>query len=222
MLSYPTKTCPIHGHHSLINDYLLPGQQLAFEEFINKRNFLFLDFDGVMNSNRMYESFENRDDYFAWKAANRDEHGSPFDPESMRLLNLLIEEFDIDVIISSSWRNTLKKMQKLWKDRGLSGRVVGITDRSGHRLRGKEIKDFLVDNFNHYSFNWNWWEAAGYYNHHYDIVNQYVIIDDDSDMLFEHRNNFVKTNHDLGGFDEAAYHRARAIFLRKPEQTTLH
>lgn len=83
---------------------------------------LFLDIDGVLNTGQYnrYMIENNLNDF--------DENGSIFDPNAVDNLRLIIDSTHADIIISSTWRNDgLDKIQKLWKDRNMPGKIVGIT-----------------------------------------------------------------------------------------------
>ena len=154
---------------------------------------IFLDIDGVLNTGVYIES--------AFKAlkiagvnaheskAVHDENGHQFDPIAIRMLKWIIKETDAKIVISSTWRgNGLAKMQKLWKDRDLPGEVIDITPfhRGNGRdhlpfkeraERGGEIKEWL--------------------DNHPEVTN-YLIFDDDDDMLPSQENNFIQTNATYG------------------------
>jgi hypothetical protein len=128
---------------------------------------IFLDIDGVLNVD-----FPEHDKY-----------GRLFHPHFENNLRKIVNETGAKIVISSSWRsNGLLTMREMWKDRNLPGEVVGITKYLGgdknlpfyERLeRGNEIQEYL--------------------NSHPIIVN-YVIIDDDGDMLLSQLSNFVQTS----------------------------
>lgn len=222
---HPTKYCKTHGAHAIINKYAKAGNQLVIEEFISRRLLLFLDIDGVMNSEQFYNK-HGKEAFFKWKRENRDIYGAPFDPTSKALLNKLIEKHNIDIVISSSWRTTLEEMQSMWKERGMSGKVIGITPRLQSRVRGSEIKEYLreIHAFGH--FNWGWWESNAFFDtFNFCDIDNYVIVDDDSDMLFEQRNHFVKTT-SKEGFNKETYNAIDFIFKNHkfltPSQTSIY
>ena len=105
-------------------------------------------------------------------------YGAIFHPQFEDNLQYLIEQTGADIVISSTWRYSgLKVMQNMWRDRGLPGNVIDITPINfNSRHRGKEIDAWLKEN----------------------QVDNYVIIDDDNNMLPEQMMNFVQTyaNHD--------------------------
>ena len=135
---------------------------------------IFLDFDGVITTLKSKYKL---------------------DSDALSLLGKIINSTDAKIVISSSWRqrtldSTIKALQDT-SDFRLNGivfpfidRIVGITDRiygvaltdkEKHisLLRGVEIREWL---------------------HEHPEVTNYVILDDDSDMLLEQANHFVKTD----------------------------
>lgn len=84
--------------------------------------YLFLDIDGVLNTNR-YGNYliDNDMDEF-------DEDGDLFDPEAVANLALILESVpDTKIIISSSWRfKGWDWMNRLWKKRSLPGTIYSM------------------------------------------------------------------------------------------------
>lgn len=112
--------------------------------------------------------------------------------EKMLLVKGICDRTDAKIVISSSWRwtdvpTTLKSIFGEDYDDShylLNSRtVVGITGRRKDDFRGKEIQDYL--------------------DSHKDIEN-YVILDDDNDILKRQRPHFVKTSSYFGIFREDA------------------
>lgn len=132
---------------------------------------MFLDFDGVLASY----------DYIRVTALlgedHPDKYGYSFDPRCVKNLQLILKECpDVKIIISSTWKSMgLTKLLDMWKIRGLPGNIVDITPVYAEN-RGREIAVWLSRN----------------------PVDDYVIIDDDSDMLKEQLDNFVKTDPKFG------------------------
>jgi hypothetical protein len=131
---------------------------------------LFLDFDGVLNSDKWFRQTSN--------AAEDVECGMErnIDPEAVRNLNRIIESTGCQVVISSTWRrgNTIATLLRLLVKRGLdkkhSDRFIGATPvlDSLHDsglwiapVRGEEIQAWLDGN---------------------PEVERFVIVDDDPDM----------------------------------------
>lgn len=103
----------------------------------------------------------------------RDEFGCTFHKHFEDNLRWIIEQTRAKIVISSNWRMSgLSVMQEMWKHRELTGEVIDITPKIVISKRGEEIQ-FWLDN---------------------NKVSNYVIIDDDTDMLDSQKNNFVQTS----------------------------
>jgi len=134
---------------------------------------IFLDIDGVLNCQLHYEK----------------KQGTTFIEhhickERVGWLNELCSELGAKVVVTSTWRlgRTLNEMQDVLKEAGGSFEVISVTPnlRADHSVRGNEILKWIKDNE----------ELVGPY---YDYFN-FVIIDDDSDMLLSQKNNFFQTD----------------------------
>ncbi len=150
---------------------------------------IFLDFDGVLNSKKWFNTLNNRhvDDKIILVDTDQ-----MLDPEPVELINQLVEQTGAEVIISSSWRilHTLDSLNQSLKDAGARFKATDVTQRL-YTPRGIEIQTYL-----------DYVAGLG------GVVEQFVIIDDDSDM--EHLRNtkhFIKTIFVYGftkwHFDEA-------------------
>lgn len=84
--------------------------------------FLFLDFDGVLNTSR-YAKLLKKDGIDLY-----DEYGAMFDPNTISNLESIIEQTNCKIVLSTSWRNEgLLRMRFLWKDRNLPGEIFSMT-----------------------------------------------------------------------------------------------
>lgn len=144
---------------------------------------IFLDVDGVLNSNRTF---------MAWGAGSmrgRGKHtveSTLLDPVSVSLLRTLVETVEAKIVISSSWRigcevSEFHDVFDLygWDTRSI---IIGKTPRLydiGSR-RGDEIAAWIA--------------TSG------QDTQDYIIFDDDSDMLPEQKagGHFIKTPLDYG------------------------
>lgn len=147
---------------------------------------IFLDIDGVLNHEESYRSGHCKYDLT---------HGyQKFDPTSKQLLNQLINQTNADIVISSTWRSDgLERMQEIWELEQMSGKIVGITphlhiQHYGSAPRGCEIEKYLKD-IGCYHINWSKEEQQKVIDK--SGIENYVIIDDDSDMLYGQRHHFV-------------------------------
>tara|TARA_R110000822_G_scaffold11613_4_gene42251 strand:- start:742 stop:1224 length:483 start_codon:yes stop_codon:yes gene_type:complete len=130
-------------------------------------NVIFLDFDGVLNV----------------IPQGHDDFGGIFHTEFVENLSRIIDETRAKLVISSSWRHMgIERLRMMWEYRGYPGEIIGITpDLYRHidievdrkMVRGDEIQSIL--------------------DRQPEIIN-YVILDDDTDMLKSQRMNFVQTS----------------------------
>lgn len=149
--------------------------------------YIFLDFDGVINSEQFFKSplfyKESDGQSFAQVALITSE--THFDPAAIQLVNELVEKSGAQVVCSSSWRlrHTLDELNKMLSDRAATFKMVGMTPRGEPRpgtqkiLRGDEIQEYIS----------------------YMTVppDSFVIIDDKSDMG-DLRDRLVQTTWEKG------------------------
>ena len=142
---------------------------------------IFLDIDGVMNSEVYHKTLNTKKK--GWRR---------FNPEAVKMITKLVEEFDAKIVISSLWRFAVKK--ELATELKASNLVNFLHPdwktpiiEPGHR--GKEVKMWLDE--------------------HPDIK-EFIILDDDNDILEEHRSRFVRTDY-YEGMQAEHYYKAREI-----------
>lgn len=148
---------------------------------------IFLDIDGVLNNEVFVNAFwaickqvdlKRSQAKALHKIVMRDDYGNLFCPTATNMLNYILEETGAKIVISSTWRFMgEKEIKQMWIDRGLKGEIIGVTPHLPSRLRGQEIEDWL-----------EWYKSENQ-----DDI-QYVIIDDDKDMLPHQMQNFVQTD----------------------------
>ena len=105
------------------------------------RRIIFLDFDGVLNT----EYYQGLLQYQGkqWQ----DQYGAFFDPRAVRQLKRVIDTTDADIVVESSWKYLgLEAMQELWRVRNLHGRVIDITPSlTDNASKGEEIAAWLSE-----------------------------------------------------------------------------
>lgn len=141
---------------------------------------IFLDIDGVLNSEEFAIWCNEFPDFVR-------EGGSNWvDPKAVRMITSLCEEHDVKLVISSSWRlfdttSTIEHFKNYRDLTPLCKYIVGVTPRnSDDRIwesRGEEIQQYL--------------------DSHPEVEN-YVIVDDDNDMLESQKDHFVRCNYVFG------------------------
>lgn len=146
---------------------------------------IFLDIDGVFNSEWYYVQ---RKDFTPW------DESKEFDPETVNNFNRVIGYTGAKIVVSSCWRKgNLFYLQTLFQMVGLQGEVIGETPKfwgeNFHPVpRGCEIKAYLAGTLNYPLYDFARKNGVT------TDVEEYCIIDDDSDMLYNQRNNFVQTS----------------------------
>ena len=161
-------------------------------ETISQKKVLFLDIDGVLNTKWWYTQMDRN--------SPRDQYGYAFDPKAVANLKRIVEETGANIVISSSWKSFgFSELEEMWTDRGLPGKLIGVTPNSVSdellleadidsielfHIRGEEIKEWLTK--------------------HGKNVSNYAIIDDMDNMLSEQHSHFVHTNPEVGITEEDA------------------
>ena len=149
-----------------------------------------LDVDGVVNSEKWYNDTKGM--------------SGDFDPKAIALLNQL-KDLDVEVVISSSWGDSaIKPLQ----DVGLELPIIDTTIHFYEEwlCRGNEIERWLCKTFNSYGTKY----GSKYYQKDYE----YVIFDDDADMLLGQKDNFIQTNR-WTGITQEDIDRAKKILNRE-------
>lgn len=149
---------------------------------------IFLDIDGVLATPEYLKNGQ-------WA----------LNPEKQKLLGEILAQTDAKIVLSSSWRYaTLEKTKEHMEAKGFlfNDKLIGVTIRAYQWLergtgihlsipRGVEIKQWIDTHI--HSDNGKNWERK--------ILGKdftYVILDDECDMLLEHKDNFIRTNSVIG------------------------
>ncbi len=160
---------------------------------------LFLDIDGVLNSEssgialgigspaRINRYTMNKNQELVYYPHSK--RSLLWSDVSVGILLKIIQEFDYQIVISSSWRHFVESTKE-WEQmfnlyhHGFTGKVYGITPKRSYALddltRGSCIEEFLKDCP--------------------DQVDDYIILDDNSDMTKTQieENKFIKINGTYG------------------------
>lgn len=159
---------------------------------------IFLDIDGVLNTSR--------------------HRYMKFDEEAMKNLEDILDATGAKIVVSSSWRSSREIMIPLFSGHGCTQKIInaiiGITVRGYDYVkpksdlpivRGNEIKEWID---RHLKFPWHadpscdikyrTFREDGSFrmmDHNENGKDySYLILDYDTDMLYEQRNNFINTN----------------------------
>jgi len=100
------------------------------------KKILFLDFDGVMVTDRYQEQLT------ASNCPLRDYYGAKFDPVCVECLRQIVDKTGADIVVTSTWKMD-KGIQKMWEARCLPGKVIGITPDVDLIHRGNEVEAWL-------------------------------------------------------------------------------
>lgn len=124
---------------------------------------IFLDIDGVLNSGKYIKSVGPE----LW-----DNPVNQMDPLAVARLNKITDATGAKIVVSSTWRvafishpTPVPALQECMKSYGITGDVIDMTPdkpNSTRNRRGKEIQLWI--------------------NEHFNDIEKFVIIDDDSDM----------------------------------------
>ena len=103
-----------------------------------------------------------------------------FNRECIENLNMLIAATDAEIVVSSSWRifHDFEDLSAVLAGAGIEAPIKDVTVVSNCHLccRGDEIQDWIHDG----------------------KIDNYVIIDDSTDMLYTQRNNYVQIDPHVG------------------------
>jgi hypothetical protein len=161
----------------------------------SKIKLIFLDIDGVLNYELFYREQSQSERY--------KEVGHPLcdlSEHAVDLLNHIIDKTGAKVVVSSTWRKgrTVEELQELLEKVGFKGEIIGRTpslylnkeiEASYTIPRGCEIDCWLKNKFD--------WDDLAYV--------RYVILDDDSDMLYQQRENYFRIDGYCGLTNNVAY-----------------
>lgn len=146
---------------------------------ILKKNIIFLDIDGVLNYTDWYVSPRNPGNLFGQEG--------DLDPFCIERINLLAND-NAYIVISSDWRYDERQCRIRLENAGLDAIIIGFTpvhlwDKSqSDKSRGAEIQHWIQKNS--------------------IIINNYVIIDDRTDMLSTQLEHFIHVDPKVGFTDQ--------------------
>lgn len=166
------------------------------EEYLEKQhNVIFLDIDGVLNSvETMTRNFYAQPEKV--RESREDRTDCP-DAELVANLNYIIEQTNACIVVSSTWCYMgLEKVSECLYNAGVVGNIIDINRNHPHRIRGYEIIDWL--------------------SRYYYMVKNFVILDDDNDMVFV-SSYLVKTDVNTGLTKECAEEAVRILNTRVME-----
>lgn len=134
------------------------------------------------------------------------------DPIALNNLKKIIQSTNAKVVITSTWKTgdieETKKLFPSWLQDHIIGETMNLRGMYDfHVSRGNEIQTWIKQNIDYPIYDL----IRLYRNNKQPIPKSlftpkysYVIIDDNDDMLFTQRNNFVQTNYKIGISDSDA------------------
>ena len=166
------------------------------ENAMNMDKYLFLDFDGVLNTGKYAKQMKREGiDPF-------DEFGAIFDPEAIANLEHIVELTGCKIVLSTTWRNEgIMRMRELWKQRGLPGEIFSMTpillstsfqDAMNGEMMGMPLREAKALEINA----WLYQNASKDY--------RYVILDDEDYFFPKQQEHLVLTDEKEGLTDRKA------------------
>ncbi|CAL9975594.1 hypothetical protein VPHK567_0197 [Vibrio phage K567] len=143
---------------------------------------IFLDIDGVLNN--ALDADEHKD------VELRGEYQGFYSPRCVLLLNEIVQKTNAKIVLSSTWRHglTIDDVNELFTNMNIHAECVGITrDFSEHKwsFRGNEIIDYIQRHKDD--------QCSSEF-----VYRDYVILDDDTDMLLWQKNNYINCDPEIG------------------------
>lgn len=152
---------------------------------------LFLDIDGVLNSHYDYTIIPNNEEKISNQIFSR----------PVKILNDFVKKYDLKIVITSTWRilpRLKEKIIPLLTERGLENadkRIIGYTKRFFNLPRGCEIESYITQHNQSLE----------------EKIIDYVIFDDDSDMLLEQQKHFFEIDNCIGLTETIVYKAGRYL-----------
>lgn len=115
---------------------------------------IFLDIDGVLNSDSYMKTDEYKNevydcgvtDYKSYDVVLKAHH-THLDPKAILLINQLVDQTDAKIVLSSSWRfrYSTDEMNAMLEKRGATFKLIGATPKISlfGSKRGDEVAEFL-------------------------------------------------------------------------------
>lgn len=150
-----------------------------------KKRLIFLDFDGVLNTEQYQAELAISGDPV------RDKWGPLFSPSAVNNLRKIVVATNAEIIVTSTWRyiHGLEGLKEMWIQRSLPGKLNGILPcDSLLATRGEEISEYLSDHHN----------------------TQYIILDDIDEYMESQHNHFIQIN-PIVGISGTDVHKATSI-----------
>ena len=195
-------------------------KETVIESEEKEKPLLFLDFDGVLNTERHYAELKDNGQPY------KDKYGPLFDPEAVTNLQKIIEAIDARIVVSSSWRYLgLEDLQRMWHDRNLPGSIVGITPlhTDDDKLLETDLSQLNVITAEMFSSS-RGNEIKAYFDEVLEVSSEsqrYTILDDLKDVLPEQEDHFIRID-PIVGITGKDVERAVEIISTPCDLTVMH
>jgi hypothetical protein len=147
---------------------------------------IFLDFDGVLNPTHYMMCLGKMCRESIGQIKSQDEYGHLFFPPNVDALNHILENTNAKIVVSSTWRMSGKKtLVNMFYERNMIKVLNAFIDITPDHAQPQSSGLWLADERGA--------EIQAWLNAHPEVTN-YVIIDDESDILHEQLPYFVKIN----------------------------
>jgi hypothetical protein len=146
------------------------------------KKIIFLDIDGVLNSS----------DYLATRSKDESEDLYKYldnfiDERAVLVLEEIASKSNAEIVISSTWRlYHFETLKTLLPNKGLTSKIIGKTPNKKGCCRGCQIHQWIRDNISYLEV-----DSASSFK-------SYLILDDDTDMLLQQKDNFIHITNDYG------------------------
>lgn len=149
---------------------------------------VFLDFDGVLNSEAFFRS-------------NRNQYTRDLDRDAVARLTRIVTESGAKVVVSSTWRidTSINELRAILERHGFSGEVLDVTPTSVHDA-GDHVS----------SSSERWRQIDTWLVAHAGEWSSYIILDDLTDMG-PHAGRHVVTSLEAGLHDDHVAHALRML-----------
>lgn len=146
------------------------------------KKIIFLDIDGVLSSRNFLKHRIKPEDKSKYSYLD-----SMIDKNAVKNLQKIVNKTNAEIVISSIVRINLynELVEVLKKEKELNANIIGCTPIL-KTFRGVEIYQWIRDNIDYLRID----SASNFHS--------YLILDDDSDMLYFQKDNFIKVNNKNG------------------------
>ena len=140
---------------------------------------LFLDIDGVLNSQTYANSYTEEE----WENLTYFERH--IDNKAIQLINYICDNTKAQVVISSTWRygRTVEQLQDILNSRGGTFKIIDKTPEYDIRYRGYEIDAWISKN-----------RSKDENGDYFEFANYAILDDDIGDMLMKQCDNIFEIN----------------------------